>query len=844
MIMKQMSLHNTLFIIVFIIFNCLIALLLSYRPVLAASAADDAKTRAAKEENAIKLAPDGINIARYFTPAANPNIPDTENPFFKNYAVIKSSNPLTQNNNILDLANNVNGVGALWGSKKAKNYLDLRYPQTISAWLYFGNDSSDSILNGEGMALVLQNDSQGSSAMGAGGQGLGVDGYDKTKSGGFLSSNSYPSRDYIADSAVKNSLALEFDSQRNDLSMAGNAPTTYTATHGSGFFAPKYNSLSMNAFDTLTKSSEIPKEFPDKITTLGLKPSTFGNISYTFPGDPNSYAQSDNAIAGSPNASKYNSFQKSFTMYHMNRQSTNLIDGQDINHQSAPWHHVVFTWTPPQTGTIGTASYQFNDKNTDGSDFHDYTPGADSSAERASASIPVDESIFHFQDPNNPVVLWGFTASNNEQSLVNSKLVDFESIPSILSAHVTASTTNVNNEPSSSFTADDTVNLNYGLTYDHGKEAWEAINTKIKLPPHFIPSANSKQIIGTITYANNSTEFIYATEIDSKTGLLQHLLGQSLGENNSSAHIQIKGTVDNKSHNTIHIDSQPAKFIGSNEISTTTLPAFDIEPLINWHLKLSTSTPDINIIYSSNTKIDLPTTVQYDDGHNFPNPKGHIRYTVSFNNDSTSTNSVPIDNSATTSFSHDVSLDSIIHKDWETLEPNLSYFDYLKKAFPLNQPQIATVTATDDNGLSDKLAFHITALPDKSLEIDTNSLNFTDINQSNEIRYLFRSSPFTLTVNSHDEPWKLNVTTDGLFHSGNHFNGNLIYRIHSNDPDQILNSTPTTIAQSKTPETGSFDITKNWQQNTGILLKQTHQNEVGDYSGKLSWILSDTLKNT
>lgn len=78
---------------------------------------------------------------------------------------------------------------------------DINKPQTISAWLYFGSGTGDtSDINSEGIAFVLQNDSNGVAALGAGLEGMGIYGYDASRVN--LVAGSAPTQSYIKSTAV------------------------------------------------------------------------------------------------------------------------------------------------------------------------------------------------------------------------------------------------------------------------------------------------------------------------------------------------------------------------------------------------------------------------------------------------------------------------------------------------------------------------------------------------------------------------------------------------------------------------------------------------------------------
>lgn len=111
-------------------------------------------------------------------------------------------------------------MGAIWS--KDSDTWDLSQVQQISAWMNFGPPDDSSLVNGEGLAFVIQNDNRGTKAIGTGLQGLGVYGYDLTT---FPSASpTPPSPELVTLTAVKNSVAIEFDTNLNKAG-EGKVPT-------------------------------------------------------------------------------------------------------------------------------------------------------------------------------------------------------------------------------------------------------------------------------------------------------------------------------------------------------------------------------------------------------------------------------------------------------------------------------------------------------------------------------------------------------------------------------------------------------------------------------------------
>ena len=493
----------------------------------------DYSISSADTNSAIASAPEGIDIDKYFYPVTKPTVVGEHNPFNVNFASIK-------NNYILDLADGPSNYGALWGDASIKNYIDLRYPQTISAWLYFGSGDNDETFNGQGMALVLQNDSRKEAALGAGGEGLGVDGFDsstkKVNVLGISSTFSYSPQE-IAQTAIQNSLALEFDTQRNDATSSDSPGPTFFSKYYTNYYYYTNSVYSLNSYDTRDSRVSAPTGFPAN-TSLGASTGGFGHISFTFPSNPNSYYETPK-VSSSANASKFSPFKSSYSLFHTENTTAYLVDGTDSYGKTTPWHHLTFKWTPPEAGsTIGTATYYFNDKDMDGT----LNPVGSGNVlnKSISKSTQVDTKIFNLQSGQH-TVLWGFTGSNSDNLKVASKLVDFESIPSLVEAHATSSIfdqdlnkTITKDSTDKTVLGGDKVALNYQLNYDTGNVDWNNIKARFNLPEHFKLTPDAKDNIGTITYANGMIEGIPANSLATDKTYISYTLRSPLNTNDLS----------------------------------------------------------------------------------------------------------------------------------------------------------------------------------------------------------------------------------------------------------------------------------------------------------------------
>ncbi|AYM01730.1 WxL domain-containing protein [Levilactobacillus yiduensis] len=215
--------------------------------------------------------------------------------------LMDGKNNATPGTDVVALTSGSRQFGAMW-SLDAGNF-DLYKDYEISAWLYLGNRG---VKAEGGMAFVLQNDWRGLGAMPVKGKGaipaetLGVWGID--------TDSRQPNEKAIAETAIQNSWALEFD--------AG-----YNGASGKAALGKA------NAFDGA---------------------ETGAHIANNFPGQPTTYLSRLVKVRNRDNF-----------YFNMNHQGKIT----NVNHPNflanGQWHHVTLRWNH----TTEMLSYNFDDRN-------------------------------------------------------------------------------------------------------------------------------------------------------------------------------------------------------------------------------------------------------------------------------------------------------------------------------------------------------------------------------------------------------------------------------------------------------------------------------------------------
>lgn len=783
----------------------------------------------------LKQAPDGIGLGSYMSNSA-PTAYDSKDIYTTNSAqIVDHSGANSFSGNIISLASGKNTYGSMWSTDKT---FDINKKQTISAWLYFGDGTENSdAINSEGIAFVLQNDSHNTGALGAGLEGMGVYGYDASQY--TLISGSPATQSYIKNTAIQNSVALEFDSAKNNFYTPGK-PLNNNGTAFNPPFGGLGTYFSLDGYDTqLGKSVPSTLGFGDD-ATYGAGGS-LGHIALTYPGYANTYQSTDLSNAATNVQNAYSPFTTGFVMVHNGSTSATLIDDFDTNKTTIYWHHVTISWTPAASGsTNATLTYTFNDRYVDGRENPNTT---NNNFKKFSKSISVDTSKLNTTDGK---VRWGFTAANGPDTNVSTKLVALDSIPDTLYSDADASITDTtlgdkkitDDSTDNTVSNGDSLKLNYNLTYVEGNQDWKDIATNIKIPDNVTLVPDSSGNVATITYADGSTENISQSELTS--GYLKHTLAKSLSSSNASAKITVNAKVNSSSTtaNTT-VKAAAATFTGSNSIATTSSPKFVIlaEPTYTLKLSNTAATDDLELLYKQdNATLNLPTALSYSDNHSFGDSSSNtnVIYEITAG-DKTYT----VGASATgTSFDQTIDLKSLMD---DTTFWNL---------FTVGSTNKVTIKAIDQaNGLvSNTVTYNVSTKQNKSLSMTvSNNLAFKDVNYGDTTEYLQRKNDFDLSVTSLRSPWQLNVTTNGLYLNGKNLNNDmaLVFKKNTDSNYETLGASPTVIDQNNTSyDTSNTDnVSDDWTSNTGILLKQLGISPAGSYTGTLTWTVSDSIVN-
>lgn len=181
-------------------------------------------------------------------------------------------------------------------------------------------------------------------------------------------------------------------------------------------------------------------------------------------------------------------------------------------------------------------------------------------------------------------------------------------------------------------------------------------------------------------------------------------------------------------------------------------------------------------------------------------------------------------------------------------ETALYNYDYKQLGSKLNEGKnTLTIYATDESGRKSQV-YNITInVTTKVLTLESNkSYRFQTTNQSNEEKLIRRSGDWDLKVTSAKTPWSLTAQSTALMNSTTHLPimGTMIYRNGLNQSSLQDNPVLIDSDENVSNDTVVTDVTKNWTDDTGILLSVQPDASAGSYTGEINWTLTDSIDTT
>jgi len=555
-----------------------------------------------------------------------------------------------------------NQVSSFWGKKysdsdetKLYNSFRLDKPQTISAWIYFGDTyhfysdkpgkskpelydgTVNEDLTSDGIALVLQDDSRGAKAISTaiGGTDKGKPSYGETlgvwagssadhqpltaNGGGLISPPSATLFDNLYTTGIQNSFAFEMDAVHN-------------------YRAPK-SALDGLIFEKITGTDDY---FDADSNYKGQ------HLTTGYPGDSATYK----SAMGTYNVNKgfyyFSQAYRSGTSNNIEISGYSSSSPSDMNADKA-WRHLTFKYTPPAdaSSTLASYKYSFNDQKIDGT--------ATGFNLKSSGSGSIDLS----KVSKNDNIRWGFTASTgSEYSAAKDHAIIMQQMPNTANVENTAKLydmsqydsngelgreiSDLNQEqyynPTLSHSIDGYLNkaiynvanndkllFQYDLKYDSGTMNTGDIKSVLHLPKNIefkagLSSSVGDQSIGKVVYSGEGSDPSKSFEIsvsdittDVKSG--DQVLNMNLPDMDTEgqkATIYLYGQA-NATTTPQLVDGEPISYRSNNFISDVTTPVF----IINDQLHIDSDKTEQDV--ASNEDVTLNGTINYVNNSTFGN---------------------------------------------------------------------------------------------------------------------------------------------------------------------------------------------------------------------------------
>lgn len=800
------------------------------------------------KEEIYEAAPEGVELDDYMSAVTEYNKGGIT---VQNGAKINRANTTYKNPyDIIQMLSADDGksqLSSIWGARKewpgvdsgVDNYFDLSKDQTISAWLYFGQNYAYNNQNGDnsigtdpgmpdGMAFVLQNDPDGNKAISysindgkpAIGETLGVWG---NASSNFDKLNSIIS---IGSGGIKRSVAVEFDSFRN------------VYTNKDDFFDGMLFSGS-----AVAKGQHIAWGYPNGMTEAA---KTAG----VFPVNP---ANDTNSYLG-------NSSKLYYGMNHRNVIQQIYLGGESNINEA--WHHFSLDYTAPKDGsTQATIHYIFNDKNYDG------TVKPDGRWDDEYGTIDISKLITPDPtDPDSYKVNWGFTASTGSQ---NSAPADFgivmQEMPNVANVEVTTrlfdlsqynsdetngreifdlsnkSLTESSTLPKYNVANQDKLRFDYNLEYLAGFAGTGTnITTKLNLPKSvdYTPDPETELgqsgAFGQIIYSNfsdpsdNKTVPIISQDIasDGKGNYWLDLTLNKLDTVDQNIKVEIFGRA-NATTTPKTVASEHVAYKSMRFVEDSMSPSFIINERFNLTTEDNLNLGTLNIMDPVNNQVNLNLTANYEKGTAF-DKKNFTLYTKVDDKAATST----VISTADQKTSYDIS-------------NNIANSTMLTANYLGVGTHKITVLAVDSMGrTTTPITYTVTVQGVESkLDVDP-EVSFRDIHYEETKGYVNRSGNWKVKVESTDTPWTLTATADPLTMEDDTTQvvGPMFFRDKAGVDHTLENETPIIATYDNAdPSSRTTDVGGSWGDDDGILLESEGVKKAGHYTSQIKWVLTNSL---
>ncbi|WP_259682791.1 lectin-like domain-containing protein [Lactiplantibacillus pentosus] len=416
--------------------------------------------------------------------------------------------------------------------------------------------------------------------------------------------------------------------------------------------------------------------------------------------------------------------------------------------------------------------------------------------------VKIDTSVFGKEVRN---LTWGVTSTSTSSNART--LVAFEQLPQPIEIESELNVTNVSQElpvhEGSWVHGGDDLEYEYVLSYLSGDNGWEKVEANIPLPEYVKFSS------ATVRYEDGHEETIELPDDDRSEDRLQHMLSQSLSKENRHAYITLRGEAERVEQDT-KVQDDVSYFVGpAMEIATAT-PHFTITTGKAVSLSVDPIQP---------VKKGAPATVKgqvkLDDGLDFDNDGMRV----------------------------ELKLNGERLEDY-LLDPDDApgYVELELDPEDLNEGENELIlrAKSQDNATSDAVAVTILVL---NGELKIKSSSKTSTFEAVRLTGAAQTSrPKDLEVIVADETggntgWRLDVHASKFVTAqGRVLAGDLYY----NDGKELKSVTDATqtVVKTQTKAGEDYNVTKDWSDQHGLIIKTNPAAVPGQYESTLTWTLS------
>ncbi len=545
-------------------------------------------------------------------------------------------------------------------------------------------------------------------------------------------------------------------------------------------------------FFTDTKAASGKADSFDAMMT-GMGP----HVASNYPADPGTYEQQrDVGANGIPVVSI---FVKNNYYYHLQHKGP-IINSPGTNFlANGEWHHLTLKWEPEKSEIARPkVTYIFDDRD----------PNTNQPREGESYTTDIDLGKIDPQKTNR--IRWGFTGTTSVDFSAN-QLVVFEKAPDLINGKTTTTLKNLTRKTEvkagDEVFGKDKLELSYHFNYQDGQQPnWANIQSYLKLPTDIDYDKAE------VTYSNGQVQNI---SLDDRQGQsINVFLAEKLNKDVATASIRFTGraaAVDNRRE----VASTTSKYTSNVMIGELTTPDFVINP-----------SQELALTITSEQQVSLPV-----------------------NGTTTITGKVDLDSAAIVAHDEPIWVHVTINGKLQKQKVKVAEDGTFKVTVQANQLQKGDnaikvmATSGDLRSNTEKVTISCSGY----LELTAPSgVSFESKQLTGRHQELKRGGGWELYVQDTrgaGSKWRLSVKAATFVNeAGDHLLGKPVYVTREGKTPIEKEMTPiltheTTEEQAKNQDV--YEVTNDWDHQTGMFLSIDDGATAGNYQGKLTWSLDD-----